>query len=474
MKSNSFLSFSSLGRTLAFRKVMALVFILSVFLPAFAANGKSSVNCTPASGAGEGSGLAQQVGPICANASSPRKSVILSGYTPSFSASGMLAVVCSPTAELEEGNGLAVQVEAIFAKAGLPRKAMILNVVHESTLEPFGYSIAPSKGGFTISGGGSWPMLKAAQVLADRLAASGSSENVSLKGTVVGEVLFPFSAGSNLRILDDNIWDYSSETIPAAWQQINEDCRDDVRAPQFAQIVRAYMPDVVGLQEYSRHNHERFYPLIQNYGYQIAYNNMNDPWNNTPVFYNKATLELVAVNYHLFTPEFWSNKGSKSFTSAVFKQKSTGSVFAYISTHLWWKSEKAQAGSDSARAAQIRLIIAEGEVLKAKYKCPIFVCGDMNTLESSVALQQFLQGGYDPCYTVADKFSDCNGHHICGPSDGYSRKSNRPSPTRKLGAIDHCLIYNPGATTIQNFKCDTTYFTIKLTDHYPNIVDAKL
>lgn len=63
-----------------------------------------------------------------------------------------------------------------------------------------------------------------------------------IEGSVEGECLFARAAGSNLRILADNIWDYSRDDIPEAWRLIGEDPRDDVRAPQFAQLVRAFMP----------------------------------------------------------------------------------------------------------------------------------------------------------------------------------------------------------------------------------------
>ena len=84
-----------------------------------------------------------------------------------------------------------------------------------------------------------------------------------IEGSVEGECLFARAAGSNLRILADNIWDYSRDDIPEAWRLIGEDPRDDVRAPQFAQLVRAFMPDVLDLQEYSLHMHQRFYPLMR-------------------------------------------------------------------------------------------------------------------------------------------------------------------------------------------------------------------
>ena len=101
---------------------------------------------------------------------------------------------------------------------------------------------------------------------------------------------------------------------------------------------------------------------MRNNGYVIAWESKRD-WNNTPIFYNSKTLELLYVNYNLYTPKQWCNHGSKSFTSAVMKRKADGKTFALIGTHLWWKSDKAKPGSTMARASQVRLVMAETEII---------------------------------------------------------------------------------------------------------------
>ena len=348
-------------------------------------------------------------------------------------------------------------------------------IVYCSALEDFDYAVRVSRGDLLIDGGGSWALTKAAQHVAQMLREGDIPRDAHIEGSVEGECLFARAAGSNLRILADNIWDYSRDDIPEAWRLIGEDPRDDVRAPQFAQLVRAFMPDVLDLQEYSLHMHQRFYPLIRRYGYRIAYEG-EEPWNNTPIFYNPETVELVDVNYVLYAPSCWSNIGSKSYTSAVFRKKDTGRRFAVVNPHLWWKSEAAQPGSTYARAAQVRLMMAEAEVLKNKYGCTIFVTGDMNAYEDSLPIRQFIEGGYTPCYKAAtDATDNGNGHHICGPKDGYSRTSRRRSPDREKGAIDHCFIYNAQeGVAVKVFDCITARFTVKLTDHYPYLIDAAL
>ena len=136
-----------------------------------------------------------------------------------------------------------------------------------------------------------------------------------------------------------------------------------------------------------------------------------------------------------------------------------------------------QPGSTMARASQLRLIMAEADIIKAKFgNIPIFVVGDMNCEEKTVPLQQLIQGGYVPCYKVAVEYADNNnGHHICGPNDGFSTKSTRVAPDRENGAIDHCLLLDTeGNVQVIVFDCIMEEYTVKLTDHYPLLLDVKL
>lgn len=395
-------------------------------------------------------------------------------------------IVYNADAEAEEGievaDRMAASLETAFgvklpvADNSKTVKGRKIAIGLGAEKELFDYSVKASKGDLFIDGGGSWALGKASDKVVERLSQKSIPSGFSLEGTVFGEHLFPITDGANLRILDDNIWDYSKETIPDAWKDLPIDCRDASRWKGFAQLVRAYMPDIITLQEYAPHMHGYLYPALEEYGYKICYvPGEGQPWGHTPVFYRTETIDMEFVNYNLYTPERFSNIGSKSYVAAVFTQKSTGKNFAVVSTHLWWKGEKAQPGSDYARASQTRLIMAEAEILKAEYNCPIFVCGDMNAYEDAPAIQQFLQGGYKQCYEIATVRTDNhNGHHICSPKDGYSRVSRRRSPTRKEGAIDHCLLYNAGEAEVLTFECVMAAFTVPLTDHYPNVIDAKL
>lgn len=396
------------------------------------------------------------------------------------------SIVYSAEAEDEEGKALASDLQKkiqtlvgkelpVFSSDKVVKGAKIV-LTHSAGMKTFDYSVKTSKGKIVVDGGGCWAMRKAADKVLEQMRGKGVSAGYSLTGSVDGEFLFPRREDVSLRILDDNIWDYSHDVIPEVWKKAGLDCRDQTRAPEFAQLVRAYMPDVVTFQEYSSHMHKALYGKLQKYGYVIAYEPGDGTWNCTPVFYNKESTELVEVRYTLFTPVLWSNKNSKSYTAVVLKQKSTGKIYAVLNAHLWWKSDKAQPGSTYARASQVRLMMAEAEIIRQKYDCPVFVTGDMNCEEESIPMQQFIQKGYVPCYKAATVYGNRdNGHHVCGPTEVGIRKSYRKGSQREVGAIDHCFIYNAKKETeVKVFDCIQAYFTVKLTDHYPNLIDVRL
>ena len=396
-------------------------------------------------------------------------------------------IVYDADAEPEEGKNLAESLCASLSKlAGKPLRIVsshevdshwrTISFTHTHKMKTFEYAVGVVKGNMVIDGGGCWAMQKAADLVVGQLSKGNISSAYCLKGSVEGEFLFPRRLDVNLRILDDNVWNYRHDTIPDAWKQIGADCRDDVRVPQYVQLVRAYMPDVLAFQEYNSHMHERLYPRLQLHGYSMATAPDSKPWVWTPILYDTCHIDLVEAYNILYTPAKWSDAGSKSVTVAVMRHKATGKTFAVLNTHLWWQGDTHAPGSTQARASQIRLMMAEAEIIRAKYNCAIFVTGDMNCEETTPGMQQFIQAGYVPCYKAATVYGNRdNGHHVCGPREVGIRKSRRKGADREVGAIDHCLIYNARQDVeIKIFDCIQANFTVKLTDHYPNLIDAQL
>ena len=294
-------------------------------------------------------------------------------------------------------------------------------------------------------------------------------EDYDSLGNVTGKYLFPKEKGANLRILDINVWEWdgTKETLPEAWKKVGEDCTNEVRSKGFSGIVKAYLPEVVCLQEYSPEMHDEFYPQVSKAGYEITF--IPDSANFTPIFYKKSKLELLETGYVLHGKPY-NNRNTKSFTTAVFKTKKGGKKFIVVNTHLWWKSESVMAGSNNARTEQMKNIMAEAERLREKHDCPIFLMGDLNCNLLSEALKNVVANGYRPAGEIATVHGDLRcGHHKCD-KNGFSRKQNKTDDGN--GCIDHFFIYDTsGKVEVKTFHRDYAWFTVKLTDHYPNYAD---
>lgn len=293
-------------------------------------------------------------------------------------------------------------------------------------------------------------------------------------GNVTGAYLFPKEKGANLRILDINVWEWDDtrENLPEAWVKLGEDCTNEVRSVGFAGVVTAHMPEVICLQEYSPEMHEELYPKLQKAGYEITFLPGPGQENFTPILYRKSKVKLVETAYYSHALPY-NNRGTKSFTTAVFQMKRGGKKFIVANTHLWWKEETVMAGSDSARTEQIKNVIVQSEKLRLKYDCPVFFMGDLNCNIHSETLKVALAAGYKPAWEIATVHGDLRcGHHKCDKG-GFSRKQNKTDDG--FGCIDHFFVYDPsGNIEVKTFVRDYAWFTVKLTDHYPNYADIAL
>lgn len=358
--------------------------------------------------------------------------------------------------------------EILVGRTSRGRSVELSGIVRDT----FEYIVEVSEGNVVICGGGCWAM----QYAAEKWLHSPNRyvDGFSLDGNIRGKNIFRRTDGTNLRILDDNIWEYDGGNSPA-WAANGDDCTNAVRARGFEELVAAFRPDVFAVQEYSDKMDAYLGKALVAMGYRMAFE-PDDMWNYTPIFYNTKTLKLVESDYLRYIPSKFSNHGSKSYCSSVFILKSTRRRFAVINTHLWWKSEKKQPGSIEARADQVRAIMERADNIVEKYDCPLFVVGDMNCELRTKPMRLFLDAGYVPVWRAASFYGDGrNGHHECN-AKGYSRISHRKGGEDDgQAAIDQFFVYNSKSRVdIKVFRRIYAFFTVKLTDHYPNYLDANL
>ncbi len=342
----------------------------------------------------------------------------------------------------------------------------------ESALDTFEYSISTAGEKLFVMGGSSFALYWGIRILKDNYMASGTNidDGMSESGSMYGRYLYEREEGANVRIMSNNVWDRDGNS--PAWAAIGEDCSARVRSVGLAAVYMAYLPDVICFQEMSIVMITRIKTELSKCGYDYSLLSFTagSTADNTCILYRTDTVELKGKGRHSFT--YGNNGGSKSYTWGVFTLKQTGEQFAALSTHMWWKSEANQTGSDKWRADQAAEIVVATKAIADKFNCPVFAVGDFNTRTNTAAFAVFIDGGFSNTYNLAEVYADNNrGYHTCN-ADGFARETT--ALPYEGNAIDHILIRNAGATRILTFDHVRPYFYIKLSDHYPVFVDAVL
>lgn len=207
----------------------------------------------------------------------------------------------------------------------------------------------------------------------------------------------PLVSESEVRMMYNNIWGADTDNTAQ-------------RAEMLLELYGEYMPDVLGLQEYS--------PALRGAGMDaglaaLGYAEVpTDPnalyyksekQTRTPMFYNQATVELLDYGYLCLAVTDYSaypsllgsytaaqveevakSDRSKAVTWGVFRMKSTGHIFLAGSVHLWWEGD---AVSDVARVIQMRAMRDALTAAAEEYMTengipgtmPVFVGGDYNS-----------------------------------------------------------------------------------------------
>ena len=295
-----------------------------------------------------------------------------------------------------------------------------------------------------------------------------------------------------MRLMTQNQWNYTDNN--EMWESLGLNCSAAVRMHSHVQILRDLMPDIVGGQEVNIHMQQllKFYCMEAELPYTIVWGNM------TPLIYRADKFELLDTEYILYplTVEGYEGKfndaNSKSLNLGVFREKASGKVFIFATTHLWWKKDSANPGSDAAfatthpqgkshsvqpgsdevRRRQIKQAIDLIDTYQKKYNgCPVIFVGDMNASYTSPAIQYALnEGGYSHAHDVATDFRhEGVGYNGCGTKGPGTW---REGPFEN--AIDHILVKDIKQGAISRFDryCPDYYLTIS--DHAPAYIDIEL
>ena len=207
----------------------------------------------------------------------------------------------------------------------------------------------------------------------------------------------------------------------------------------------------------------------------------------TPIIYRSDKFELVDSEFGTYPEEINGFDGSfndirsKSWNLGVFRVKSSGKIFVFTTTHLWWMKSPAcaedadkwghQVGSDEAREQQVAMLIDRIEEYRKKYHCPAILVGDMNTDYNSIAMRYVRKYGYRHAHDIATDFSEeAVGYHYCFP-DGYENEYyDRPFEA----AIDHIYVIGEDDGAVKRFERYSPDYYFPISDHSPAYIDIEI
>ena len=271
------------------------------------------------------------------------------------------------------------------------------------------------------------------------------------------------------------------------------------RNPLQAEMVKQYLPDVIGCQEFNgtkrgdfveygpaiaTHPHADLAELLAKNGYKETLPRdvkVHPFYNNTPLFYNTKTTKLIKSAYFWYKNQIddenrnncgWGDCASKSATWGVFETKATGKRYIVISTHMCTRSN----GVRGLQAVEVVDLIKQ---LVAKYQCPVFLGGDYNGLPHHANYQYFISDKAN--YTdvalngVAKEFASITRTHHTYPL--YNKELDielidpNDNTSESLECIDHIMMTNSDNVKINVYGVVVDECSMSGSDHYPIFAD---
>ncbi len=232
------------------------------------------------------------------------------------------------------------------------------------------------------------------------------------------------------------------------------------RAKMYCNILEAYKPDVIGVQEMC----DSWYSLLrQNLpdGYKMLYPFTSGAFvRMTAMIYNSNNLYVIDSGN--FSYKKHDNPRLRRVVWAVFEMKSTGKRFAVTNTHFDLLREGREQELSLVMRSQAQELTECIDAIYSNYNCPVFAVGDFNAMEDTDSTDKIdIPEIYN---TLSDNFKDtkfCCENQLCGKK----RKWTSPS-------YDH--IFMKGDAEICAFTLMSYGYLSDMSDHYPIFADVKL
>lgn len=280
-----------------------------------------------------------------------------------------------------------------------------------------------------------------------------------------------------LRLMTHNVWN-RDENLPA-WEEMGKDCSANARVGGLVQVYLDTQPDIIGGQEVSSLMADLLKEHCHSAGLEYTL-----IWGRfTPILYRAEKIELLDSEFGTY-PEMmegyagsFNDVKSKAWNLGVFREKASGKVFVFATTHLWWKKEGSselgriyQPHSDKARELQIAILADKIEQYRKKYSCPVVLVGDLNTGYCSKAVEYLLGKGYRHAYHIATEYAEESvGYHAC-TNTGYEKAYSK-APFEN--AIDHIYLLGEQSGAVKRFERYSPEYYLPISDHSAAYIDIK-
>lgn len=253
------------------------------------------------------------------------------------------------------------------------------------------------------------------------------------------------------------------------------------RTRMATEIVREFLPDVVGFQETNKKKRGDLLDynielLMDKIGYKevpVTVENSYRNSNSTPLFYNTEAVECLDGAYVWYRDQAQNigtmDQSSKSMTWGLFEDKKTKARFIAASTHMCTQV-------DEIREKQTQEASELFAKLHEKYGVPIILGGDFNSKPTGLGFVHYhdvMKYPYAPeCATVDT--CDTKTYHPypeMDPETGLIMPKGGATPHRPDMMIDHIFCPYIEEKNIKVFGVVVNDYTLASSDHFPVYVD---
>jgi len=283
----------------------------------------------------------------------------------------------------------------------------------------------------------------------EKLAAGGDiklDNTLSVKGSWMTDEAIARAEGTDIRVMSYNIltekWG-GTDTAP--------------RAERLGVMLKAYSPDIVGIQEVCG-IWVKYIPIyVEGYSH-VCLVRPDGGENYSTVLYKTDKYELVATGVIPYSKS--QNLYCRNMGWAILKDKTTGKNVGIISTHWDFNSDSFDA--NAYRKVQAEELAAQVKKLAEKYNCPVFTTGDYNTGATSESMNYFRSINNMWCWKFDSKLLNNYG----------SASTLGTIPSVGGGVIDY-VFGTKDTTPLQSFVV-VNFDTKNISDHQPVVADVKL